>query len=74
MFERKPIQDISVIDITGDIDFREMIRIKDTIGSLIEKERVKVVLNLRSVDHINYLSMGVLLERLKLLRNLNGDL
>jgi len=68
---RKPIQDISVIDVTGDIDFREMIRIKNTIGSLIEKERIKVVINLKSVDHINYLSIGVLIERLKLLRNLN---
>ena len=74
LLARKPIQDISVIDLTGDIDFREMIRIKDAIGSLIEKERIKVVLNLKSVDHINYLSIGVLLERLKLLRNLNGDL
>jgi anti-sigma B factor antagonist len=74
MLQRKPIQDISVIDVAGDIDFREMIRIKDTIGSLIEKDRTKVVINLRSVDHINYLSIGVLLERLKLLRNLNGDL
>ena len=74
MFPRKPIQDISVIDVTGDIDFREMIRIKNTIGSLIEKERTKVVINLKSVDHINYLSIGVLIERLKLLRNLNGDL
>lgn len=62
MLARRPIQDISVIDVTGDIDFREMIRIKNTIGSLIEKERIKVVLNLRSVDHINYLSIGVLLE------------
>ena len=34
MLERKPIQDISVIDIAGDIDFREMIRIKDMIGVL----------------------------------------
>src|SRR6185295_18636583 len=74
MLARKPIQDISVIDLTGDIDFREMIRIKDVIGSLIEKDRTKVVLNLKSVDHINYLSIGLLLERLKLLRNLNGDL
>ena len=74
MLARKPIQDISVIDLTGDIDFREMIRIKEAIGSLIEKQRTKVVLNLKSVDHINYLSIGVLLERLKLLRNLNGDL
>lgn len=74
MVPQKNIQDISVIDITGDIDFREMIRIKNVIGGLIEKDRLKVVLNLKAVDHINYLSIGVLLERLKLLRNLNGDL
>ena len=74
MLQRKVIQDISVIDINGDIDFREMIRIKDVIGSLIEKERIKVVLNLKAVDHINYLSIGVLVERLRILRNLNGDL
>ena len=74
LLPRKPIQDISVLDVAGDIDFREMIRIKDMIGGLIEKDRTKVVLNLRAVDHINYLSIGVLLERLKLLRNLNGDL
>ncbi|HZD41932.1 MAG TPA: STAS domain-containing protein [Terriglobales bacterium] len=74
MLPRRPIQDISVIDVSGDIDFREMIRIKNMIGGLIEKDRTKVVLNLRAVDHINYLSIGVLVERLKLLRNLNGDL
>lgn len=74
MLERKIIQDISVIDVTGDIDFREMIRIKDVIGSLIDKERTKVILNLKAVDHINYLSIGLLVERLRLLRNLNGDL
>jgi anti-sigma B factor antagonist len=74
MLQRKNIQDVSVIDIAGDIDFREMIRIKDVIGGLIAREQTKVVLNLRSVDHINYLSIGVLLERLKVLRNLNGDL
>ena len=43
MLARKPIQDISVLDVTGDIDFREMIRIKEAIGSLIEKERTKAV-------------------------------
>ncbi|MFQ5852581.1 MAG: STAS domain-containing protein [Candidatus Binatia bacterium] len=74
MLERKVIQDISVIDINGDIDLREMIRIKDVIGSLIESDRTKVVLNLRAVDHINYLSIGVLLERLRILRSLDGDL
>jgi anti-sigma B factor antagonist len=74
MLQRNVIQDISVIDVSGDIDFREMIRIKDVIGALIEKDQTKVVLNLKAVDHINYLSIGVLVERLRLLRNLNGDL
>jgi len=74
MLPQNNIQDISVIDVSGDIDFREMIRIKNVIGGLIEKDRLKVVLNLRAVDHSNYLSICVLLERLKLLRNLNGDL
>ena len=72
--DRKPIQDIAVIDVNGDIDLREMVRIKDLIGGLIEKERLKVVLNLKAVDHINYLSIGVLLDRLNLLREMNGDL
>ncbi len=74
MLERKVIQDVSVLDIAGDIDFREMIRIKNLIGSLIDKERTKVVINLKSVDHINYMSIGVLVERLNILRNMNGDL
>ena len=74
MLQRKMIQDISVIDVGCDIDFREMIRIKDIIGALIEKDKTKVILNLKAVDHINYLSIGVLVERLKILRNLNGDL
>ncbi len=74
MLGRKIIQDISVLDISGDIDFHEMLRIKDVIGSLVENQRIKVILNLKAVDHINYLSIGVLLERLMVLRNLNGDL
>ena len=61
MLPQNNIQDISVIDVSGDIDFREMIRIKNVIGGLIEKDRLKVVLNLRAVDNINYLSIGVLL-------------
>lgn len=72
--DRKAIQDIAVIDVNGDIDLREMVRIRNMIGGLIEKERLKVVLNLKAVDHINYLSIGVLLDRLRLLREMNGDL
>jgi len=37
MLSAKAYPDISVLDVTGDIDFREMIRIKNAIGSLIGK-------------------------------------
>ena len=72
LLARKPIQDISVIDLTGDeprVVRQAVARPQRELQSFFQ-----VVLNLKSVDHINYLSIGVLLERLKLLRNLNGDL
>ena len=52
MLDRKVVQRVSVIDVAGDIDFREMAVIKRAISSLIEKDQTKVVLNLRSVDQI----------------------
>jgi len=72
--EPTSVRNLSVIDVVGDIDFKEMMRIKNVIGALIERQNTHVVLNLKAVDHINYMSLGVLLERLRLLRNLNGDL
>ena len=74
MLDRKVVQGIAVIDVAGDIDFREMAVIKNAISSLIKKEQTKVVLNLRSVEYINSLSIGVLIGRQQILRRLNGDL
>jgi anti-anti-sigma factor len=74
MLDRKIVQDIAVLDVAGDIDFREMTAIKKRISSLIQKDQTKVVLNLRAVDYINHLSIGVLIDRLQVLRSLNGDL
>ena len=71
---RATISDVVVIDVVGDIDFREMMRIKEIIGALIEKDRIKVIMNLAGVDCVNYLSLGILIERLRILRNLGGDL
>ena len=72
--DRKAIQDIAVIDVSGDIDLGEAVRIKQMIGDLIEKERPRVILNLKAVDWINHLGIGVLRERLRLLQAMNGDL
>ena len=58
--DRKTIQDIAVIDVSGDIDLGEAVRIKQMIGDLIEKERPRVILNLKAVDWINHLGIGVL--------------
>jgi anti-anti-sigma factor len=74
VLDRKVVQRVAVIDVAGDIDFREMTAIKNAISSLIAKDQIKVILNLRSVDYINYLSIGVLIDRLQLLRSLHGDL
>ena len=66
--------DIYALHVKGDIDHAEMVDLRNAIADIIREGHSKVVLSMREVDHINYLSVGVLVERLKRLRNCGGDL
>lgn len=68
------IQDVSVLTVVGDIDMRAMGNVKDAIEAMISAGRTKIVLDFKGVDSINYLSIGILVERLRLLRTAGGDL
>lgn len=72
--ERTEISGVAVVQVRGDIDFREMVEIKKTIGSYLMADKKNVVISLAQVDHVNYLSIGVLVGSLRLLRNVGGDI
>lgn len=74
LFQRTTISGVAVIQVRGDIDFREMVEIKQEIGRFLMADKKNVLISLAQVDHVNYLSIGVLVGSLKLLRSIGGDL
>ena len=74
MLAHKRIKDILVIDGNEEIDLKKMEEIKSIISSLIDEGTYKVVINFKRTQHINYLGIQVLEERLSRLRQFHGDL
>ncbi|MFA4909927.1 MAG: STAS domain-containing protein [Desulfobacteria bacterium] len=74
MLTQRYINDILIIDFNGDVDIEKMEAIKNIISSLMDKDRHKVVLDLKNTKHINYLTIDILVERLQRLRQYRGDL
>lgn len=57
-----------------DLDAHDMVRVKNRISRLIDKDRTRLILDLRGARHIDFLGLGILVERLRKVRALNGDL
>ncbi|MDH3974732.1 MAG: STAS domain-containing protein [Deltaproteobacteria bacterium] len=74
MIKVSNLDNIFTLHISGDIDHLEMVNIRNTIADLIKDGHLNVIVSMNEVEHINYLSIGVLVERLKRLRICGGDL
>lgn len=67
-------EDISVIELHGELGPSEVERVTQTLFSLMRKHRNKMVLNFEDVEHVHYLSIQTLVETLVKLKGLQGDL
>lgn len=65
---------VDILEVGGDIGALNMVRVKNRMAKLIKKERTKVILDLRRARHIDFAGLGILVERLRRVRALNGDL
>lgn len=74
MIKVSNLDDVFALYVSGDIDHLEMVNIRNTIADLIKDGHLNVIVSMNEVEHINYLSIGVLVERLKRLRICGGDL
>jgi anti-sigma B factor antagonist len=66
--------DVTIIAPVGDINHREMAEVKNVVSRLLREGSRHVVLDLEGVDHINYMALGVLVERRARLKACGGDL
>jgi anti-anti-sigma factor len=65
---------VVVITPEGDINHSEMVSVKNAIADVLRQGQTRIVLDLHEVDHINYMTLGVLVERAGRLRRSGGAL
>jgi anti-anti-sigma factor len=66
--------DVEILDCTGRLDASAMVKLKNRMNHFVKKNRIKVLLDLSRTHHVDLAGLGILIERLRMLRSLNGDI
>jgi anti-sigma B factor antagonist len=72
--ERMDTGAVSVLCLNGDLDEGGVGELQTALYECFTQERLNLVLNLAEVRFISYLGVGVLVERLRKVRALGGDI
>ena len=73
-FERVEHENVSVLKVSGNLDTSTSKLLKEVLTDLIKEHHYNIVVDMRKVVQINYMGVGTLLERLRQVRRLSGDL
>lgn len=72
--ERLESGSVTVLRLAGDIDETGVEALRLGLLGCIKDERCNVVVNLKHVNFVSYMGIGVLVERLRQVRAFGGDL
>ncbi len=67
-------EEVAVIRLFGDVDMEDVVSIRNAVASIVKGGCYQFVLDFSRVQHINMTGVGILVESLRKLRDLNGDL
>lgn len=73
-FEKVNRENVSVLKVSGNLDTSTSKLLKKALLDLVKEEHYNIVVDMRKVVQINYMGVGTLLERLRQVRKLSGDL
>jgi anti-sigma B factor antagonist len=73
-FQKVEHDGVSVLKVSGDLDTSTSKFLKQILTDMIEEEHYNIVVDMQKVIQINYMGVGTLLERLRQVRRLSGDL
>lgn len=68
------VADVATIRCEGELAQLELDHLCDEVFRLTNRGRIKLVLDLSGVDHLDYRGLGALATRARLLRKAGGDL
>lgn len=70
----KTVDDIRIIKVCGELDALVAPKLKERIAKQIELDINKFVIDFGNLVHINSLAMGILRGKLRVVRDLGGDI
>ena len=65
---------VEVLRFQGDLNAIEMIKIKNRLTRLVNKNHKKLLLDLKEAKHVELAGLGILVERLMKIRAQKGDI
>ena len=68
------VHDVNVLRCRGDLNANSMVEVKQAVTKLIHHKHRKVILDMAKAERADLAGLGILIERLKLVRSLHGDI
>ena len=70
----KNVGDIKELKVVGELDALVAPKLKERITKLVEGDSTKFIIDFEEVTHINSLAMGILRGKLKIVKEMGGDI
>lgn len=70
----RSVDDIKVLKVIGELDALVAPKLKEKITKLVDGDTTKFIIDFEEVTHINSLAMGILRGKLKVVKDMNGDI
>ncbi|MFH1739972.1 MAG: STAS domain-containing protein [bacterium] len=72
--EREDVGSVSILTLSGELDFENTVWLRGELHSLLKEGRVKILLDMDSVDLISSYTVGVFVAFARDLRERDGDI
>ena len=70
----KNLGEIKELKVVGELDALVAPKLKERITKLVEGDSTKFIIDFEEVTHINSLAMGILRGKLKVVKEMDGDI
>jgi anti-anti-sigma factor len=74
MVRSKRHNGVSIVEVDGNIEPKDMVLVKNEVNRLRDRHRFKIILHFYGLEKVDYAGVGILVENLQRLKEMNGDM
>ena len=71
---KRQINDVSVLDISGELDAHNASQLENSLKALIDEQRFNIIVNCSRLEYIASAGLGVFMAYIEDVRSLGGDI